>query len=84
MSVETERAILLSHAKAMTMQARQVHDDAKRMSDATDGQRLTGLAQLLEREAARLLSRAANSRYDRVARIAASAEALRSDPVTGK
>jgi hypothetical protein len=74
MSGEIERAILLGHAKALTLQARQVHDDATRMSDATDGLRLTGLAHLLEREAARLLSRAASSRYDRVARTAAAAE----------
>jgi hypothetical protein len=72
----------LGHAKALTLQASQVHDDAKRMSDATDALRLTGLAQLLEREAARLLARAGSSKYDRVARTAVAAEGSREDGQT--
>ena len=62
--MSSERAILQRDAETLRRHAAQIQNDAARMSHAGDRQRLIGLRQVLEREAARLISRASSSRFD--------------------
>jgi hypothetical protein len=59
-----QRAILLKLAHALGRLAKETYEAAQVMSAPLDRQRLIGLAQLLEREAARLTSRASSARWD--------------------